>query len=102
LGLREGFGEYRGSDEGGSGPESLMDHHNFVGVMAMAITRRVGTHNLWEFPEHIDESVVEVDQSLDGIGWVVSLLVLGVAEAAFWPWLMAFLTIYDGQSMDIF
>jgi hypothetical protein len=79
-----------------------MDHHNFVGVMAMAITRRVGTHNLWEFPEPIDESVVEVDQSLDGIGWVVSLLVLGVAEAAFWPWLMAFLTIYDGQSMDIF
>jgi hypothetical protein len=67
-----------------------MDHHNFVGVMAVAITRRVGTQNLWEFPEPIDEGVVEVDQSLDGIDWVVNLLVLGVAEAAFWPWLMAF------------
>jgi hypothetical protein len=41
--------------------------------MAVAITRRVGTQNLWEFPEPIDEGVVEVDQSLDGIGWVVNL-----------------------------
>ena len=38
--------------------------------------------------ELIDEGVMEVDQSLDGIGWVMNLLVLGVAEAAFWPWLI--------------
>ena len=71
-------------------PELLTGRHHFVGVMALAITRCVGTQNLWEFPEPIDEGVVEVDQSLDGIGWVVNLLVWGVAEAAFWPWLMAF------------
>jgi hypothetical protein len=69
-------------------PEPLTGHHHFVGVMAVSITRRVGTQNLWEFPEPIDEGVLKVDQSLDGTGCVVNLLVLGVAEAAFWPWLM--------------
>jgi hypothetical protein len=34
--------------------------------------------------------VVEVGQSSNGIGWVASLMVWGVAEAAFWPWLMGF------------
>jgi hypothetical protein len=90
LGSRDGFGEYRGSDEGGSAPESLMDHHDFVGVMAVAITRRVGTQNLWEFWYAIDEDVLEVGQSSNGIGWVVVLMVWGVAEAAFWPWLRGF------------
>ena len=86
--LRVGLGEYWGLDYGISMPESLMDRCDFVGVMAVAITRRVGTQNLWEFADVVDEGVVEVEQSSDGIGWVVSLLVLGVAEAAFWPWLM--------------
>ena len=90
LSLRVGLGEYRGSDEGGSVPEPLTGRHYFVAVMAVAITRRVGTQNLQEFPEPIDEGVVEVEQSLDGIRCVVNLLVLGVAEAAFWPWVMAF------------
>jgi hypothetical protein len=71
-------------------PESLTGRHHFVVVVAVAITRRVGTHSLWEFPEPIEQGVVEVDQSLDGIGWVMDLLVLGVAEAAFWPWLWLF------------
>jgi hypothetical protein len=42
---------------------------------------------------------VENDQSLDGIGWVVDLLVLGVAEAAFWPWLWLYLVIYVGGDL---
>jgi hypothetical protein len=78
MGVRARSGEFRGSDEGGLVPELLTGRHHFVAVMAVAITRRVGTHNLWEFPEPIDE----VDQSLNGFGWVVNLLVLGVAEAA--------------------
>jgi hypothetical protein len=83
-------------------PESLVDRHDFIGVMAVAINRRAGTQNVWEFWYAINEDVVEVGQSSNGIGWVAGLLVCGVAEAAFWPWLMGFLTIYDGQSMDIF
>jgi hypothetical protein len=90
LGLRASSGEYRGSDEGGSVPESLVDRHDFVGVMAVAITRRAGTQNVWEFWYAIDEDVVEVGQSSDCIGWVAGLMVWGVAEAAFWPWLMGF------------
>jgi hypothetical protein len=73
MGVRARSGEYRGSDEGRSVPEWLTGRHHFVAVMAVAITRRVGTHNLWEFPKPIDEGVVKVDQSLDGIGWVVNL-----------------------------
>jgi hypothetical protein len=90
LGLRAGYGEYRGSDEGVSVPESLVDRHDFVGVMAVATTRRAGTQNVWEFRYAIDEDVVEVGQSSNGIGWVAGLMVWGVAEAAFWPWLMGF------------
>jgi hypothetical protein len=71
-------------------PELLVDHRDFVGVMAVAITCRVGNQSVWEFWYAIDKDVVEVGQSSDGIGWVAGLMVWGVAEAAFWPWLMAF------------
>ena len=67
--------------------------------MAVATTRRVGTHRLWEFQEPIEQGVVEVDQSLDDIGWVVDLLVLDVAEAAFSPLLWLFLMIYVGGDL---
>jgi hypothetical protein len=102
LGLRDSSGEYRGSDEGVLVPESLTGRHEFVGVMAVIITRCAGTQNLWEFWYAIDEDVLEVGQSSNVIGWVVVLMVWCVAEAAFWPWLRGFLTIYDGRSMDIF
>jgi uncharacterized membrane protein len=42
--------------------------------------------------------VVEVGQSSDGIGWVAGLMVWGVAEAAFWPWLMGFLRFMMGEA----
>jgi hypothetical protein len=58
--------------------------------MAVIITRCAGTQNLWEFWYAIDEDVLEVGQSSNGIGWVVVLMVWGVAEAAFWPWLRGF------------
>ena len=90
LWLRVGLGEYCGLGEGGLVPESLMDRCNFVGVMAVAITRRVGTHDSWEFPGVVDEGFLRWVQQPDRSWVLVGLLVEAVEDAAFRPWLMAF------------
>ena len=58
---------------------------HFVRVMATLISRPVVVMRTQEFSETIEGVLVEVAQSLDGVGWVVTEPVLAAAEAAETP-----------------
>ena len=67
---------------------------HFVGVMATLISRSVVVMRTQEFSETIEGVLVEVAQLLDGAGWVVGVLVLAAAEAAYSPLSISFLVVY--------
>eukprot|EP00956_Cyclotella_meneghiniana_P012899 scaffold18396_cov52-Cyclotella_meneghiniana.AAC.1 len=61
--------------------------------MATLISRPVVVIKAQEFSETVEGVLLEGDQSLDGVGWVVREPVLTAAEAAETPLSIAFLLI---------
>jgi hypothetical protein len=72
LGLRASSGKYRDSDEGVSVPKLLVDCHDFVGVMAVAITCCAGTQKYGNFGMQSSRMWLRLDNHrMVLVGWRV-------------------------------